>query len=183
MVVARILQEALININVQQARFHPKTKFIPPEPEDIMADRQRLEDQDFLPSSQGNPKAQAMESEPPRAKPLITGPASNLIAKGSRTSKPSESGRNPGLVSPPALRLAFKGPSVPFILVPKGYSRKKTDDSGDEKTYKLVDWGGITYKFLTTPQSTEMNKLANIKSRMRRKTQQILHDLTEKRDY
>ena len=140
-----------------------------------MADRQRPEDQDSLPSSQGNPKTQAMESVPPRAKPLITGTTSNLIAKGSRTIKPSESGSNIGLVSPLAPRLAFKGPRVPFILVPKGSNRKKTGDSEDETTYKLVDWGGITYKFFTTPQSTEMDKLAIVESRRRRKTQPILH--------
>ena len=56
-------------------------------------------------------------------------PTPNLIAKGSRSSKPIESGRNPGLVSPPAPRLSFKGPHVVLTLRPKGSNRKKTGDS------------------------------------------------------
>ena len=66
--------------------------------------------------------------------------------------------------------------------MPKGSNRKKTGDSEDETTYKLVDWGGITYKFFTTPQSMEMDKLAIVKSRRRRKTQSMLHDLMKKKE-
>ena len=78
---------------------------------------------------------------------------------------------------PPRAKPLITEPTSKLILVPKGYSKN------DGKTYKLVEWGGINYKILTTPESTEMNKSANIKSRRRRKTKQILHDLMKKRDY
>ena len=46
-------------------RSKPPRAVIPMHPEDIIADRQRSEDQESLTSFQGNPKTQAMKSEPP----------------------------------------------------------------------------------------------------------------------